>query len=119
MTRMKRGPYRRKEPRQATLPGTQDPRNARLEAAGRRYVELCHERKALQKREAEALGTVLARLEQSGKTVYACHGFTIAKVDGTPRVKVQLPGDGRDLGDDTDSREAQESLTVDVGGTAE
>ena len=110
MTRMKRGPYRRKEPRQATLPGTQDPRNARLEAAGRRYVELCHERKALQKREAEALGTVLARLEQSGKPAYACHGFTITKVDGTPRIKVQLPGNGRDAGDDTEAAEAQDSL---------
>jgi len=111
---MKRGPYRHKQPRQAVLPGTQDRKDARLEASARAYVELRAQRMDLLKREQDAAGTLLARLEQSGKTCYACGGFTITKVDGTPRVKVQLPGNGRDAGDDTEAAEALESLGVTV-----
>lgn len=116
MTRAKRGPYERKQPKQQPLPGTQSARNRVLETNARDYVALADDLAAIRKRKAKTEADLVANMHKAGLTTYARNGVTVTLIPETETVKVKYrkPETRRDLGDDTEAVEALNSVSVSV-----
>src|SRR5215467_146131 len=88
------------------LPGV-DGAIPELDNAAHDYAALRDERMALTEQEVTLKATVLKLMHKHGKTVYQHGAVTITLVPEDKTVKVKVR---RATGDDTDSREAQESV---------
>ena len=82
----KKGP----NPRQARLPGTEDPKIEGLHSAALDYAEIRDERMELTEREHELKTKLLALMHQHKKQSYHYNGVTITVVVEEETVKVRV-----------------------------
>ena len=86
------------QPKQARLPGQEDPEIEELVGAAEAYAEIRDKRMALTEKETASKGEVLQLMKKHHKTHYKHDGIEITVVDEEETVKVRVHKDGEDEG---------------------
>ena len=83
-------PKPKRTPRQARLPGVDDPEIEELESAAEEYVDVRDRRMALTEEEVELKGELLKLMHEHNKTKYVHNGTEIRVVAKDETVKVKI-----------------------------
>ena len=84
---------KRERPRQARLPGVEDPEIEELESAAEEYADVRDRRMALTKEEVRLQGELLTTMKKYDKTSYVHDGYDLKLVAEKEKVKVKIAKD--------------------------
>jgi hypothetical protein len=86
------GQFRTRKPRQARLPGVEDPEIEGLHALAEQHAEKRDHRQAILKEEVELKNALLELMHKHDRTHYLHDGIEITVVPEKERVKVKVKG---------------------------
>ncbi len=78
------------KPRQARLPGTENPKIEALHGAAEEYAEIRDRRQELTKEESALKQSLLATMKKHHKTVYKYNGVEVRVIAENEKVKVRI-----------------------------
>lgn len=81
------------KPRQARLPGTEDPEIEELESAAEEYADIRDQRMELTKEEVRLQSGLLAAMKKYNKTSYVHDGYDLKLVAEKEKVRVRIKKD--------------------------